>query len=157
MRAAATMSSIEGDKFFAGRIPELYETYLVPLIFEPYGADLAERVAARPPSFSVLEAVSKRTNSRTRSPGHCRPSSRLPLRKYYSRTSSPDAAPDALPDLDPLAQARRRYSTPRAPPSSTARGSIRGLFKLDSSAPSPTAAQSIRPGRIHSCTDPQGR
>jgi SAM-dependent methyltransferase len=48
------MSSIESDKLFAGRIPELYETYLVPLIFEPYAADLAKRLAATPIT-SVLE------------------------------------------------------------------------------------------------------
>jgi 2-polyprenyl-3-methyl-5-hydroxy-6-metoxy-1,4-benzoquinol methylase len=48
------MSAIQSDKLFAGRIPELYETYLVPLIFEPYAADLAKRVAATP-SRSVLE------------------------------------------------------------------------------------------------------
>jgi SAM-dependent methyltransferase len=39
---------------FAGSIPQLYEQYLVPLIFEPYAADLAHRVALRQPS-SVLE------------------------------------------------------------------------------------------------------
>lgn len=50
------MSSIESDKLFAGRIPELYETCLVPLIFEPYAADLAKRVAARPIG-SVLEVA----------------------------------------------------------------------------------------------------
>jgi hypothetical protein len=33
------------DKVFAGSIPKLYEEYLVPLIFEPYAADLANRVA----------------------------------------------------------------------------------------------------------------
>ena len=37
----------EADKVFAGSIPKLYERYLVPLIFEPYAADLAERVRAR--------------------------------------------------------------------------------------------------------------
>jgi SAM-dependent methyltransferase len=42
------------DKFFAGAIPKLYETHLVPLIFAPYAADLAERLAARPLS-RVLE------------------------------------------------------------------------------------------------------
>jgi ubiquinone/menaquinone biosynthesis C-methylase UbiE len=35
------------DKAFTGSIPKVYETYLVPLIFEQYAADLAERVAAR--------------------------------------------------------------------------------------------------------------
>jgi len=35
------------DKVFTGSIPKLYETYLVPLIFEPYAADLANRLASR--------------------------------------------------------------------------------------------------------------
>ena len=34
------------DKAFAGSIPKLYETYLVPLIFEPYAEDLKKRVAS---------------------------------------------------------------------------------------------------------------
>lgn len=42
------MSNPNGDKLFSGSIPKLYETYLVPLIFEPYAADLANRLAARP-------------------------------------------------------------------------------------------------------------
>ncbi|HUU95492.1 MAG TPA: class I SAM-dependent methyltransferase [Phycisphaerae bacterium] len=41
------MSSADTDKIFAGSIPKLYETYLVPLIFEPYAADLANRLASR--------------------------------------------------------------------------------------------------------------
>lgn len=32
------------DKVFAGSIPNLYETHLVPLIFEPYAADLKRRI-----------------------------------------------------------------------------------------------------------------
>ena len=48
------MSSANIDKVFAGSIPKLYETYLVPLIFEPYAADLATRLKARPLS-RVLE------------------------------------------------------------------------------------------------------
>jgi SAM-dependent methyltransferase len=36
------------DKIFAGSIPKLYETYLVPLIFQPYADDLARRLASRP-------------------------------------------------------------------------------------------------------------
>jgi SAM-dependent methyltransferase len=42
------MSSYGADKVFAGSIPALYDTYLVPLIFEPYAADLAARLALRP-------------------------------------------------------------------------------------------------------------
>ena len=48
------MSSSDTDKVFTGSIPKLYETYLVPLIFEPYAADLATRLASRPLS-RVLE------------------------------------------------------------------------------------------------------
>src|SRR5260221_7480442 len=37
----------ESDKVFAGSIPTLYDTHLVPLIFEPYAADLARRLSSR--------------------------------------------------------------------------------------------------------------
>lgn len=40
--------SIDGDKVFTGSIPEFYERYLVPLIFQPYAVDLAKRLAAKP-------------------------------------------------------------------------------------------------------------
>ncbi|MEO7165458.1 MAG: class I SAM-dependent methyltransferase [Spartobacteria bacterium] len=42
------MSNPEGDIIFAGSIPKLYETYLVPLIFAPYAADLVDRLRSRP-------------------------------------------------------------------------------------------------------------
>ena len=42
------MSSYGSDKVFTGSIAELYDTYLVPLLFEPYAADLAARLASRP-------------------------------------------------------------------------------------------------------------
>jgi len=42
------------DKLFAGSIPEIYDGRLVPLIFEHYARDLAERVAATSPQH-VLE------------------------------------------------------------------------------------------------------
>jgi SAM-dependent methyltransferase len=41
------MTSPDLDKVFSGSIPKLYETYLVPLIFEPYAADLLARLASR--------------------------------------------------------------------------------------------------------------
>jgi SAM-dependent methyltransferase len=44
------------DKVFAGSIPKLYETHLVPLIFEPYARDLARRLGSRRPS-RVLEVA----------------------------------------------------------------------------------------------------
>ncbi|WP_296224574.1 class I SAM-dependent methyltransferase [Ralstonia sp. UBA689] len=44
------------DKVFAGSIPELYDVLMVPLIFEPYAADIAARAAIRAPS-QVLEVA----------------------------------------------------------------------------------------------------
>jgi ubiquinone/menaquinone biosynthesis C-methylase UbiE len=44
------------DKLFAGSIPQIYERLLVPLIFESYARDLAERVAASAPR-DVLETA----------------------------------------------------------------------------------------------------
>ena len=41
------MNNPESDKVFSGSIPKLYESHLVPLIFEPYAADLAQRLASR--------------------------------------------------------------------------------------------------------------
>ncbi|USG62750.1 methyltransferase domain-containing protein [Sneathiella marina] len=46
----------DGDKVFTGSIPEFYDTYLVPLIFEKYAADLARRAGALTPRF-VLETA----------------------------------------------------------------------------------------------------
>ena len=41
---------------FAGSIPENYDRYLVPLIFESFARDIAQRVAALSPS-TVLETA----------------------------------------------------------------------------------------------------
>jgi ubiquinone/menaquinone biosynthesis C-methylase UbiE len=46
----------ETDKVFAGSIPQLYDEFLVPLIFEYYARDLAARVAQVNPS-DVLETA----------------------------------------------------------------------------------------------------
>lgn len=40
------MPTLHSDKLFTGSIPEIYERYLVPLIFESYAQDLASRVSA---------------------------------------------------------------------------------------------------------------
>ena len=49
------VSSRQGsDLVFAGSIPDLYESYLVPLIFQHYADDLADRLVERQPR-SVLE------------------------------------------------------------------------------------------------------
>jgi len=39
------MSDTHNDKAFGGSIPEVYDALLVPLIFAPYAADLATRLA----------------------------------------------------------------------------------------------------------------
>jgi SAM-dependent methyltransferase len=41
------MRNSDTDKVFTGSIPKLYETYLVPLIFESYATDLVNRLASR--------------------------------------------------------------------------------------------------------------
>lgn len=48
------MNPPDSDRAFAGTIPQLYERYMVPLIFEPYAADLARRVCLLQPK-RVLE------------------------------------------------------------------------------------------------------
>ena len=48
------MNNADTDKVFSGSISKLYETYLVPLIFEPYAMDLVNRLASRTLS-GVLE------------------------------------------------------------------------------------------------------
>jgi ubiquinone/menaquinone biosynthesis C-methylase UbiE len=48
------MTAPNVDKVFAGSIPAFYDRYLVPLIFEPYAADLAGRLQALSPT-RVLE------------------------------------------------------------------------------------------------------
>jgi ubiquinone/menaquinone biosynthesis C-methylase UbiE len=45
---------LDADKLFAGSVPENYDRYMVPLIFEPYAADIARRAASFCPS-DVLE------------------------------------------------------------------------------------------------------
>jgi ubiquinone/menaquinone biosynthesis C-methylase UbiE len=44
------------DKIFAGSIPKLYETHLVPLIFQSYADDLARRLVPRAPR-RILEVA----------------------------------------------------------------------------------------------------
>ena len=44
------------DKLFAGSIPEFYDRFMVPLIFETYAVDLADRVASIKPR-DVLETA----------------------------------------------------------------------------------------------------
>src|ERR1044071_4682713 len=45
-----------GDKIFAGSIPENYDRHMVPLIFEPYARDMAQKASAFSPR-AVLETA----------------------------------------------------------------------------------------------------
>ncbi len=45
------------DKLFAGSIPEIYDRLMVPLIFEPYGRDLAERIARVEPRVEPRDVL----------------------------------------------------------------------------------------------------
>jgi ubiquinone/menaquinone biosynthesis C-methylase UbiE len=47
---------VTSDKLFTGSIPEIYDRFLVPLIFEPYARDLAGRLAETEPR-NVLETA----------------------------------------------------------------------------------------------------
>ena len=58
----------ERDKVFSGSIPELYDTYLVPLIFEVYAHDLAERIAALSPKDVLETAAGSGVVTRTLAP-----------------------------------------------------------------------------------------
>jgi ubiquinone/menaquinone biosynthesis C-methylase UbiE len=46
----------ESDKVFAGSVPENYDRYLVPLVFESFAQATAQRIAALAPS-AVLETA----------------------------------------------------------------------------------------------------
>ncbi|HRO59259.1 MAG TPA: class I SAM-dependent methyltransferase [Burkholderiaceae bacterium] len=48
------MNKGPSDALFAGSIPEVYDTHMVPMLFAPYANDLARRLAARRPG-RVLE------------------------------------------------------------------------------------------------------
>jgi SAM-dependent methyltransferase len=50
------MTQVATDRVFTGLVAELYQAQMVPLIFEPYAADLAVRLSARAPG-RVLEVA----------------------------------------------------------------------------------------------------
>src|SRR3954468_815072 len=56
INARRVTGMLETDKVFAGSIPENYDRYMVPLIFQPYAADIARRAASLSPS-AILETA----------------------------------------------------------------------------------------------------
>ena len=67
------MNGPDTDKVFTGSIPKLYETYLVPLIFQPYAADLVSRIASR--SLSRVLEIAAGTGVVTRNLASALPAS----------------------------------------------------------------------------------
>jgi SAM-dependent methyltransferase len=63
----------DADKVFAGSIPKLYATHLVPLIFEPYATDLKARVRLR--SLSRILEIAAGTGVVTRALAEALPES----------------------------------------------------------------------------------
>src|SRR5262252_4819355 len=74
---------LETDKLFTGSIPESYDRYMVPLIFAPFAADLAQRAASLSPS-AVLE-IAAGTGAVTRA---LAPKT-VPRRKLYRNRPEP--------------------------------------------------------------------
>jgi ubiquinone/menaquinone biosynthesis C-methylase UbiE len=66
----------ESDKLFAGSIPEYYDRYMAPLIFEPFAADIAQRAASLSPSAVLETAAGSGVVTRALAP-------RLPLGASY--------------------------------------------------------------------------
>jgi ubiquinone/menaquinone biosynthesis C-methylase UbiE len=60
---------LETDKVFAGSIPENYDRYMVPLIFAPYAADMARRVASLSPGAILETAAGSGVVTRALAPG----------------------------------------------------------------------------------------
>jgi ubiquinone/menaquinone biosynthesis C-methylase UbiE len=67
---------LETDKVFAGSVPENYDRYMVPLIFEPYAEDIARRAASTSPGAVLETAAGTGVLTRALAP-------RLPPRASY--------------------------------------------------------------------------
>src|SRR3954465_7631809 len=70
------IAMLETDKVFAGSIPENYDRYLVPLIFEPFAEDIAQRAASLFPNAVLETAAGSGVVTRALAP-------RLPLSASY--------------------------------------------------------------------------
>jgi len=88
---------LETDKVFAGSIPENYDRYMVPLIFEPFAVDLARRAASFSPG-AVLETAAGTG--------------------VVTRTLAPRLSPDASYVATDLNQPMVDYAAAQQPPGS---------------------------------------
>lgn len=87
----------EADTVFSGSIPENYDQYMVPLIFAPYAADLARRVAALSPRAILETAAGSGVVTRALAPRLARDASYVvtdlnqPMVDYAASRQRPDA------------------------------------------------------------------
>jgi len=89
------VTSAASDKVFAGSIPKIYQTYLVPLIFQSYADDLARRLASRPVR-SVLE-IAAGTGVATRAIASALPASAEIIATDLNQAMLDEAAAGAMP------------------------------------------------------------
>ena len=99
---------LETDRVFAGSIPENYDRYMVPLIFEPYAADIARRAASLSPSAVLETAAGSGVVTRALAP-------RLPRGASYIVTD--------------LNQPMVDYAASRQPPDTRIKGVKRMLWR----------------------------
>jgi ubiquinone/menaquinone biosynthesis C-methylase UbiE len=87
---------LETDKVFGGSIPENYDGYMVPLIFEPYAADIARRAASLSPSAILETAAGSGVVTRALAPRLAQGASYMvtdlnqPMLDYAASRQSPD-------------------------------------------------------------------
>ena len=77
---------LKTDKVFAGSVPANYDRYMVPLIFEPFAADLARRAAALSPDAVLETAAGSGVVTRALAPT-------LRVAQYRQRTVRKSTAP----------------------------------------------------------------
>ena len=99
---------LETDRVFAGSIPENYDRYMVPLIFEPYAADIARRAASLSPS-AVLETAAGTG--------------------VVTRALAPKLSPGASYIVTDLNQPMVDYAASRQPPDTRIKGVKRMLWR----------------------------
>lgn len=87
----------ETDTVFAGSIPQFYDTLMVPLIFQAYAADLAERIAAFSPRLVLETAAGSGVVTRALAP-QLKPDTRYivtdlnqPMLDYAANRQGPDS------------------------------------------------------------------
>ena len=84
------------DSQFSGSVPEFYDTYMVPLIFEQYAADMARRVAELAPKTVLETAAGSGVVTRTLAPllrrdaTYCVTDLNQPMLDHAAKRQGPD-------------------------------------------------------------------